>query len=405
MDDSTIDTNTTSDATADSDTASDTSNDSNASVSAKTDESGTTIKETITSAIDEITTDKLEISGGVKANDSDNSFFEKMGVSETTKISDLLKLEQSESIGVEIPSLDKTKVELEGKSSITVGTDNTNLELFEKDIIGLSADKGVQLGVGSGFKFKSGIFTHSHEGALKAGFDGKKGTLTSETKKSTKIGGGKTFFEGKSSQSSTVGTDGSLKTSDTTEGKLSLGGFEVGGKHTSSHETATEKDDHGSETTTDTETTKDEVSAAVPMGSGVKMRQSVGVENTDKISENDKSITEEQSQNVVLSTRFEVDENASAVEAIAAGMVNLQAAAVEKAVSEATKTTQSHTEQKPCTEDEEDLTKNEADELEAKAENEEKVAEEELDAEEKEEIKLLDGVPDSYDYNYYNGYY
>lgn len=404
----------------------------------------------------------LKSSGTVKYGDKD-SLDVRLEKETVRNVADNLSTSVKSSVGTEFLS-DDTKIKLEDESSVKFGGDNTYAKIYNKSTNSVSTKDGLSTGVTAGGTIKAGpfsktleetvsaslddekaklkaetknitnvgYFSHTSKDSVNASFDGKKATIGSEHERTTKLGGKNTFIEGTNKHTNSKGTDGSKATSDTRGGKISVGGLEGGFKSTESNAHSKDKDAKGQETDTKTHKTENEVSGAIPVGEGVKLKGAMKSEKTEKVSENAESITTEKTQNTTPSIRVEVDsEKATASEALVAGMINLQAAAFEKTLAEGTKQTEKTTEMKGPSKEEIEADQKQAEEIEKKAEKnaaqEIKEAEgearkenAELEKDQKQaenEVRTLESgnevkalpepsnqAPENDGYNYYDGY-
>ena len=262
------------------------------------------------------------------------------------------------------------------EDSITYGAENT--VQIETDTGKKTAKSAMEASFGENnfrvkqrqeFGQKFGNVDAKIHNEMSAGHDGKRFTVGQSMGGSAKVGTDDGYVKATANHSTKVGAN-YVGAEDSYGLEAKSGPVDYGVKQTTGHSRATEENARGEKVASETETKKTELSSGVDTGKGVKVKNSVEVEQSEKITEDKNSYTEERKTSIHGKTRMEVDEaQAGKGAAVYAEMFN----AVQEAKESVLKDAFSQTETKKYAKD--GNTEGEADE---------KANEEQVEADQKE---------------------
>ena len=283
---------------------------------------------------------------------ADNQNSDKPTVHQTTTVStkdfdsvdfqNEVKMDYNDSVSLgvkESVSLDEDSVKYGIENEVNVKTD-AGSRTAKSGIEATMGEDNFGLKHSRGYREKVGNVEYKENSEISAGYDGKRFTVGQSADSSVKVGNDDAYAKMSSGYSAKFGSGYSAVESNYgVEAKS--GPVEYGVKQSNSYTHETQENEKGETVETETATQKTEVSGSVDAGNGVKIKNSVELEHSEKSTESDEGVTEESTTSISSKTRIEVDEEkAGKGAAVMAGVFNATQEVKEAVVKDAFTTTE-----------------------------------------------------------------
>ncbi len=252
------------------------------------------------------------------------------GVAEQTEsaVSDRLVKQEADAnvfLNMEL-GMDDVEWKEEFGYSEKTGSDENYFKTFINAENSMSFKNGINSSVTTGITQKAGVyeFTKSQTEGMK--FDGSDLTVNQNYHNSVKMEYANASAEVTNDVSNSLSTDGTIKSSVSTENKIATEHGEVGTKVSASNSFSENSEEQSVET---------EASHGMKLAEGMKMKNSVSMQHMEKFSEAEGEFEEEVTDKIAFQSRIETDAEKTGIgKQVFAGMYNVTMEAAEAAMSE-----------------------------------------------------------------------